>query len=538
MKIKKIAADRENIRFEFAADAETAAENRSQTDCPAELTVEELLPTVGGKSKIISTHRVRPENGTLTLPRFTENETHDRMFSKFRIYSGREQLKGDKYVSEIDPEAAENNAPFPKFRSIKAMNAAPEIQARMKVEQGRPDVSLPGIMTTLPDDNTIPFEREGRTYYFRRDAIAQFDEYMRAYEYCTLILLNSSRSFGSRHEKPLLDMCLHPAYDAENPNALISAFNLRTEEGLGCYAAFLEFLFRRYTRADGRYGRVIGAVIGNEVDQQGIWGNAGDMTCEDYIGEYSAAMRLAWQIGRKYYSAFRVYISLTNNWSVATPGSNLRFYTAKKCVTELAVRSRTEGDFEWGVAYHPYPENLFYPDFWNDRTASFSFDTPHITFKNMEVLEAFLAQELFLYKGEPRRIIFSEQGFNTVKGQLEGHFERNGEAGIVLAYMKARNMKTVDMFTHHSSVDNPGEFGLNLGLIKYDPEAPGHIGQPKPAFFAFMAMDTEDEPEFVERARQRIDPDLFDFLLHPVVNTPVRTAEDELNESILTNTNG
>ncbi len=532
MRISKISADRNDIIFELCPDDGTG-NPRS-----AVLTVEESAPTFGDEPRVISTFRIEAENGRFTLPRFSDNGVHDRMFSRYAVYVDGARIKGDRYVSEIAPDVAETVAPFPKFRSIKAMNTSPEIQALMKVEQGRPDISLPGIMTMIPDENTIPFDREGKTYYFRRDAIEHFDEYMRAYEYCTLILLNSSRSFGSKHEKALLDVCLHPAYDAEEPNALISAFNRRTEEGLECYAAFLDFLFSRYTRADGKYGRVIGAVIGNEIDQQGIWGNAGDMTCEDYIAEYSEAMRLAWQIGRTHYSSFRVYISLTNNWSVATPGSSLRFYTAKKCVTELAVRSRTEGDFDWGVAYHPYPENLFYPDFWNDRAANFTFNTPHITFKNMEVLEAFLAQELFLYKGEPRRIIFSEQGFNTVTGPLEGHFQRNGEAGVVLAYMKARNMKTVDMFTHHSSIDNPGEFGLNLGLIKYDPDAPGHIGKPKPAYYAFMAMDTDAEEEYVKKAKARIDPDLFEYLLHPVIFTPERTPEDDLNESILTNTNG
>ena len=529
MKIEKITADREFISFIIKdGNAEQKIEK---------VTIKELTPVAGPgvEARVISSHCIDLENGEIQLRRFSDGGEHDRMMSRFELSADGKIIPGDKYVSEIAPEAADNVSPFPKFRSIKSINASPELQARMQVEQGRPDVSLAGIMTTVPGNDTITFIREGKEYYFRKDAIENFDRYMSAYEYCTLILLNSPGSFGSRREKKLLDACIHPAFDAGNPSALISAFNLRTEERLGYYAAFVEFLLKRYMRSDGKFGHVIGAVIGNEIDQQGIWGNAGDMTCEDYIGEYSAAMRLAWQIGRKYYSSFRVYISLTNNWNVATPGSSLRFYTAKKCVTELAVRSKTEGDFDWGVAYHPYPENLFYPDFWNDRAADFNFNTPHITFKNMEVLEAFLARDLFLYKGEPRLIIFSEQGLNTASGPLEHHFELNGEAGIVLAYMKARNMKTVDMFVHHSSIDNPGEFGLNLGLIKYDPDAPGHIGKPKPIYYAFMAMDTDKEPEYIEKARAHIGPDLFDYLLHPVIVNAERTPEDALNESILTN---
>ena len=96
--------------------------------------------------------------------------------------------------------------------------------------------------------------------------------------------------------------------------------------------------------------------------------------------------------------------------------------------------------------------------------------------------------------------------------------------------MKARNMKTVDMFTHHSSVDNPGEFGLNLGLIR-------HNGEPKPDYYAFMAMDTDKEPEYVAKARARIGEDLFDYLLSPEIEDKPKTDEDELNESIMTNSN-
>jgi hypothetical protein len=238
-------------------------------------------------------------------------------------------------------------------------------------------------------------------------------------------------------------------------------------------------------------------------------------------------MRLAWQIGRKYCSHFRVYISLTNNWNTFNQ-NRLRFYTAKSCLEELAARTAAEGDFDWCVAYHPYPENLFWPDFWHDRQAEFTFSTPHVSFRNMEVVEAFLAQPQFLYKGRPRRIVFSEQGFNSMTGPLARNSELDGEAGIVLAYMKARNMKTVDMFTHHSSVDNPGEFGLNLGLIH-------HGGKPKPDYYAFMAMDTDKEPEYVEKARKRIGDDLFDYLLHPVIAEAPRPADDDLNKSIMTN---
>ena len=114
-----------------------------------------------------------------------------------------------------------------------------------------------------------------------------------------------------------------------------------------------------------------------------------------------------------------------------------------------------------------------------------------------------------------RRIIFSEQGFNSQSGPMQALTEKMAAAGYVLAYMKARNMKTVDMFTHHATVDNPKEFGLNLGMFRYDANAPHHMGKAKPIFASFTAMETEKEKEAVQSARSSIGEDLFDFLLDP-----------------------
>ena len=50
-------------------------------------------------------------------------------------------------------------------------------------------------------------------------------------------------------------------------------------------------------------------------------------------------------------------------------------------------------------------------------------------------------------------------------------------------------------------------------------------------------MDTEKEHEYVARSRARIGEDLFDYLLSPEIEDKPKTDEDELNESIMTNSN-
>ena len=156
-------------------------------------------------------------------------------------------------------------------------------------------------------------------------------------------------------------------------------------------------------------------------------------------------------------------------------------------VDYFARRAREGGDFGWHVAFHPYPENLFEPRFWMDKSASNNvLTTPRITFKNIELLPAYLRRAELLYHGEPRRIILSEQGFHTPKGT-------NGEiiqaAAYALAYKKVEAIEGIDAFILHRHVDNAHEGGLLLGLRSNQPKD----GDPQPRkkiYDCFRAADT------------------------------------------------
>lgn len=52
----------------------------------------------------------------------------------------------------------------------------------------------------------------------------------------------------------------------------------------------------------------------------------------------------------------------------------------------LNVYSKVEGDFQWGLAYHSYAQDLTNPCTWNDPNATCSMNTQFVTFKNLEVL--------------------------------------------------------------------------------------------------------------------------------------------------------
>ena len=503
MKISKIEATRESILLHTP-------------DGDGDVTVRESAATIGEKAgRTLAMLPLPVESGTVSLPRF--DGARDRIYSRFTVFQANEEAKGVRYVTDIADDVPEDTSPYPQPPTIKTLTGPARVLKELGIRQSRPDVSLPGLMTMSPGENAIPYRFNGRTYYFIRSAVEALDKQMLSAPVNTMILLNSPRLFGATGEKALLDACIHPRYDWNCPNAFISAFDMETEEGQNCYGAFVEFLVERYSRPDKKYGCAAGAVISNEVNSQYVWGNAGEMPVEQYVREYTQAMRLAWICGAKHRKSFRVYVSLDQFWhgtnfDASSPG---RYYSGRRVLDLIRQYAAEDGDFNWNVAFHPYPEDLRWPDFWHDRTPDFTFSTPKITFKNMEVLEAYLSQPDFLYRGKPRRILFSEQGFNSQNGKLKDLTEKMAEAGYVLAYLKARKMKTVDMFTHHACIDNPHEFGLNLGIFRYDASLPDHVGEKKPIYASVAAMDTEKEPEAVRKARAFIGEDLFDYLLDP-----------------------
>ena len=504
MKVLRIEAGRDALRL--------------YTDSDGPALLRESVPTVGEKpGRALGMAPVEVSGGVIELPR--TDGARDRLFARFDLCEDGQPVPGVRYVTDVAGDVPADVSDYPRPDTVKTLGLPADMSKAYGIRQSLMNINLPALMAAAPGEDTIDYPFNGRVYHVRKVAVESIDEAMASVPMRTLILLNAPRLFDSTGEKALLEACIHPRYDWSCPNAYISAFDMETEEGQGYYAAFVSFLVERYTRPDRKYGHAVGAIISNEVNSQYIWGNAGEMPVETYVREYAQALRLAWLCGQRFCRHFRVYVSLDQFWCGTNfdPSQKERYYSGRRVLELLARSGREEGDFPWNVAYHPYPEDLRWPDFWNDRAPDFTFSTPKITFKNMEVLEAFLSQEQFLYRGAPRRIIFSEQGFNSQNGPMQALTERMAAAGYVLAYLKARKMKTVDLFTHHATVDNPHEFGLNLGMFRYDPDAPYHMGEAKPIFESFVAMDTEREAEVVEKARAFIGPELFDFLLDPPI---------------------
>lgn len=448
------------------------------------------------------------DNGYFRLIINRYENSRDRLYSSFRVGIKEKDndaivfVKGPCYVTDFN-DISMFCYDYPSSHTIKGLQVQMVDDAiKLGIGHAALNLNLPTIMLPYNPSDAIVYEMEGEEFYFDRKYMEQFDAKIKKLSdhgiVVYLILLNSIKWDGVCVHPELKDELIHPSYDKEG---FISAFNVVTERGLKRYKAFIEFIAERYTRPDQKYGRACGFIIGNEVNSQWVWCNAGEKTVQEYVQEYSLALRTAFYAARKKYNNAKVYISLDHYWTLTHQNNPLRFYKGKDVVDILTRICQRDGNFDWGIAYHPYPENLFYPDFWNDTTAINSFNTGRITFKNIEVLPQYLSQDDFLYCGKIRSIILSEQGFHSDESE-EG--EKLQAAAFCLAYKKIASIPSIEAFILHSHVDNKDEFGLNLGLWRRNKNSklPNAPGSPKLIYYVFRDIDKPNGEKVCEFVKE------------------------------------
>ncbi|HVL38263.1 MAG TPA: DUF5722 domain-containing protein [Fimbriimonadaceae bacterium] len=255
---------------------------------------------------------------------------------------------------------------------------------------------------------------------------------------------------------------LHPKYESAAPNRL-AAFRTTDESGQRLLRAFCRELSVRTP--------IRGWIVGNEVNSHHDWYNMGPADSADVIESVERSLRTVHEgVAER---GGMVYLSLDHFWALRhRPDRPDQSLPGREVLEGVAALARRRGDFGWHVAHHPYPENLFEPRFWLDRTPTLSFDTPRITFKNLEVLTEYLKQPHLLHRGRARRTILSEQGFHRPDGP-EG--ERLQAAAYAYAWKRVARNDGIDAFILHRHVDHSHEGGLKLGLWT---NKPGSIADP------------------------------------------------------------
>ncbi|MCF6470385.1 hypothetical protein FAF44_18565 [Nonomuraea sp. MG754425] len=428
----------------------------------------------------------------------------DRLYDKF-LAVGADGPLGEVHYADKLSFASASQTPYPEMSGKKGLQVQMTDDAEeIGVQHAGINLALDSVMTAGPGapDNTIEFVSQGRTFYFDRGAVAGLDAQVKPLSDNGVLVNLIVLVYNSTAPNSAARTLIHP--EAELGKGTVYAFNTKTAEGEAHFTAAMEFFAQRYSQADGRYGRAWGWIVGNEIDAQQFWYNMGPQDRDVFLEQYTRAMRLTWQSVRKADAAARVYTSLTHFWTGAANADSRYTYKGRDVVDGLNALTKRQGDFDWHIAYHPYPENLFNPAFWNDKTATDDFDTMRITFKNIELLPRYLAQEHLTYGGERRRVILSEQGLNSQDYSAK-ELELQA-AAYAYAYYKVAFADGIDSFILHRHVDHKQEGGLRLGLWTWDEEhsAASNAGERKPLHEVFDAIDTGRSQEVTEFAKKVI----------------------------------
>ncbi|MBQ3506947.1 MAG: hypothetical protein IJA91_00225, partial [Clostridia bacterium] len=301
--VKTITATADSIRI--CLDGVVSAETPAKVIVFSPILAEEVEP--------IATLTPGVEGNTLTVSRFACGR--DGVCLSYGVQVDDELIEGVQYVETIEDSL--RSFPYPVVDTKKGLQVVDYADAReLGVRHSAINVNEGDfLMPDYVEGNTIEFEHDGRTFYFRKSHVEHMDKtFVGLTEIgcvITFILLNSPH-WRCDIDPAFWDVIKHPAYTgkADDGTGLISAFNLVTEEGLAYYRAFIAFLTERYTREDQAYGRVVGMIVSNEVDAGYIWANSGEMDMETYVREYATALRVTWQTAATIYANMRVFISI------------------------------------------------------------------------------------------------------------------------------------------------------------------------------------------------------------------------------------
>lgn len=295
--------------------------------------------------------------------------------------------------------------------------------------------------------------------------------------------------------------------DPENKGGNYTMPNLTTAKAFNLYAAALEHMASTHCTPGNRISHWI---MHNEVDFANEWTNMGDQPMMRYLDRYIKSMRICYNIARQYDQNASVLGSYTHCWAKAD-GS----FAPKKMLEKTVEYSSAEGDFRWGVAYHPYPQNLTKPSFWIDDTqATYSLNSKYVTFKNLEVIDAWIRQKENFYKGKTKRVLFlSEQGTNS-PSYSESDLALQA-AGGAWAWKKVSKLDGIDAIQWHNWADNKAEGGLRIGLRTF---AEGSVSNltPKPVWYVWKAAGTAEEDSVFDQYKTTLGISDWDSILNTV----------------------
>lgn len=335
----------------------------------------------------------------------------------------------------------------------------------------------------------------GKTYYFRvgnESLLPQYDSLIAKYtqENVRMTIIILMHNVSDKYTQPYF--LTYPSTANVSKSKYVQ-LNTSNEYGAGYWGAFMQFIGSRYCTelSNFKHGRIQTFVIGNEIDLSGSWNNIvgptqAALSLEDYVEEYERQMRIANISLKKYHQDTTILVSISHYW--AGKGGD---YSVKEILDLLCSKTLKEGNYNWGIAAHPYGRNLTVPNFWYDDVAggsvSGSLTSFALTWTNLEIVQLYLEQSAKRYFGNVRDVYITEGGVSSSSPIAQETLElqrRQQAAGVAYAYYKCANLSCVKALIYYRLIDNIGESAY-FGLYTYNMEVQ------KPAYDVYKYIDTQ-----------------------------------------------
>lgn len=402
-----------------------------------------------------------------------------------------EPVSASHFGPVVSSAAAGQLQPLPPRASKKGITGLrSEITLEQIVELGVQHGTINLVLTGLIDRARHPgwkqFQSFGRSWWYSPSKMRGTDRVVKAatkagVQVAGVLLIQSK-------DRDLA----HPEFDPAGHYAMP---NFTNAQSCTHYMATMDFLASRYSGTHADFGRIDHWVVHNEVDYGWQSTNMGPQPLEIFLEHYAQALRIVDATTRRHNPYARAFISLTHRWNVPD-AQPWRTYAPSKMLELLVENTRREGNFPWGVAYHPYPQSLWDSRTWEDTRVDATFDTELITIKNLTVLDRFMKTAHARYEGQVRPVICSEQGFHAPEDDPQKLEDQC--AALVYTWQQLDKCSSILAFDYHRPIDHPREGGLRLGLrglaTKQNPQ-----GVAKPAWDVFRRLDTPEEDALVEQ---------------------------------------
>ena len=290
--------------------------------------------------------------------------------------------------------------------------------------------------------NGISHIVDGKEYRFREDSVRELDEKLSSFVSrgaAVTAILTVSRS----EDAALNRVLLHPDSPSD---ALYSAFNTVTDEGVRALRAVTDFLASRYSAGEGILGSsVICYTVGMAVDRTDSCYGMGTVSLAEAARTYADAVRIVYNTVKARSSVASVCLYFDCAWNRGLTVSSTGTFDSRSMLEAVNAVITEGGNLDWRLAFDPYPYDAAYLAY-EDTGAEVGENTPAVTLKNVETLSAFLTRRAFYYGEGYRSVVLIESTLSRLPQPVDANLYIRKSADYVYGFYKI-GMPNASLFT-------------------------------------------------------------------------------------------